>query len=110
MDKQTIIAKAKDEYVEFVAKFGYLLAEEWKPERIIQEISKDSDVLGYSEDGNLPLDCELIDVDYKSLTVTFMRTFDDDVCELSTWVEVWDECEVVGFLRDLEFEPNTGRF
>lgn len=108
MDKQTIIAKAKEEFYEFVAMFGHLLETEWIPEEIIRQLKDTDGILAIREDEVVIDEEGLIDVDYKSLCVTFVRN--NDKVELSSWVEVWDDCKVIGFLANGIFKENTGRY
>lgn len=88
MDKEAIIAKAKEEYQEFKKKYPYE-GSTWAKglvEVIYEALSKDEDVLNFTND----FSSEYIDINYKSLTLSFYENYYGQIC-LSDCVDIWND-------------------
>lgn len=95
MDKQSIIAKAKDEYQEFCERFSDIQV--WDDDAIEERLRQDNLVKGYNIDKT-----RLVDVNFKSITATIFADENSNRACISCYVDVWDEnpdtneAEVIG--------------
>lgn len=88
MDKEAIIARAKEEYQEFKKKYPYE-GSTWTKglvELIYSALEKDEDVLDFTD----AFDFDYININYKSLTLSFYEKRNGQIW-LSDYVDIWDD-------------------
>lgn len=86
MDKQTIIARAKEEYQEFKKKYPYE-GSTWTKRLwnvICESLSKDKKVLDFTND----FSSEYIDINYPTITISIYEKPNGQIA-ISDCVDIW---------------------